>query len=379
MKMVKLGEIASFSQGQQVSIPDQKTERFDDCDTFLRIVNYTQNSQDFRYIPKQNKKYHVNVDDIIMVRYGAVGFVGRGLEGVLANNMFKVNYDKENVDGRFLYRVLWSDSVQKQILNASQSTSMSAINFKTVSKLKLPLPPLDQQKKIVEILDTADAYSQKTQSLLDKYDQLTQSIFLDMFGDPISNPKSWETGSIESAIKKISKITKDFDKHSIEYIDISSIDNQRNIVTGTTEYRLDERPSRAQQILKAGDILFSTVRPNLKNIAINNLDGAIGSTGFFVFRTGEKLNNRFLFEMLKCDSMTESFVKITSGANYPAIKNTDLKKFKIIIPPKSIQEEFNNKVHLIQKQKNALLQSISKSKNLYDSLLQKVFKGELTN
>ena len=59
-------------------------------------------------------------------------------------------------------------------------------------RIKIPLPPLDQQKKIAAILDAADAYRQKTKALIEKYDELTQSLFLDMFGDPVSNPKGWE-------------------------------------------------------------------------------------------------------------------------------------------------------------------------------------------
>ena len=316
-------------------------------------------------------------DTLLLGCIGNIGKVGITQKRSSSNQQITGLYPKENLDVQFLY--YWIISNQKTLEHYSNNAVVPILNNRTLGTIKIPLPPKYQQKRIVDILDTADAYRQKTITLLDKYDQLGQSIFLEMFGDPISNPKGWGKVSIESAIKKVSKINKDFDNHSIEYIDISSIDNHRNVVTDTTKYRLDERPSRAQQILKTGDVLFSTVRPNLKNIAVNSLDGAIGSTGFFVFRTGERLNNHFLFEMLKSDSMTESFTKITSGANYPAIKNSELKKFKIIIPPKSIQEEFANKIHLIQKQKHSLMQTISQSKNLYNGLLQKAFKGELTN
>ena len=196
IKLIKLGEIATFSQGQQIQIPIQKTEKFDGCDTFLRIINYTQNTDDYRYIPKQNPKYLVNKEDIVMVRYGAVGFVGRGLSGVLANNLFKVNYKKELVNGDFLYRALWSGQVQKQLLNASQSTSMAALNFTSVAKIQIPLPPLETQQKIAAILDAADTLRQKDKALVAKYDELTQALFLDMFGDPVSNPKGWEKVSL---------------------------------------------------------------------------------------------------------------------------------------------------------------------------------------
>ena len=378
MRKVEFGEIATFSQGQQVSIPDQKTEKFDGCDTFLRIVNYTQNSDDFRYIPKQSHKYHVSTDEIIMVRYGAVGFVGRGLSGVLANNMFKINFDKDQVDGNYLFRTLWSDFVQRQLLNASQSTSMAAINFKTTSKITIPLPPLDQQKKIAAILDAADAYRQKTKALIEKYDELTQSLFLDMFGDPITNPKGWEKDSLNLCLQKVEKIGKDYSGENIEYVDIGSVDNIRNIITETTTYKIQERPSRAQQILLSGDIIISTVRPNLKNIALNQVDGRIGSTGFFVCRAVlNKLSNLFLFKVMLTDSVTDYFVGITSGANYPAVKSNDLKKFKVIVPPIDLQNQFAERVQAIEAQKAQAQASLAQAEDLFNSLLQRAFKGEL--
>ena len=191
MNLVALGDIANFSQGLQIPIPDQKKDKFPGSQLFLRIINYTQKSTDFRYVSEQKERYIIEASDIIMVRYGAVGYVGRGLSGILANNMFKIDFNERIVDGDYLYRSLKSDYVQIQLLNGSQSTSMAAINFKSVAKVKLPLPPLEEQKKIAAILDAAADYRQKTKALIDKYDQLTQSLFLDMFGDPVTNPKGW--------------------------------------------------------------------------------------------------------------------------------------------------------------------------------------------
>jgi restriction endonuclease S subunit len=72
-----------------------------------------------------------------------------------------------------------------------------------LKELQIPLPPLDQQKKIAAILDAADAYRQKTKALIEKYDELTQSLFLDMFGDPVSNPKGWLQNQFAERVKAI--------------------------------------------------------------------------------------------------------------------------------------------------------------------------------
>ena len=74
----------------------------------------------------------------------------------------------------------------------STGSTRASLNISYLRKLKSH-SSLDQQKKIASILDAADAYRQKTKSLIEKYDELTHSLFLDMFGDPVTNPKGWTT------------------------------------------------------------------------------------------------------------------------------------------------------------------------------------------
>lgn len=280
----------------------------------------------------------------------------------------------KGLSNSFLARFLSWYNPSKLILDSAYPS----IRLEDINNLKIPLPPLDQQKKIAAILDAADTYRQKTKALITKYDELTQSLFLDMFGDPVTNPKGWDKGDLEKNLIKVDKIDKSYEEVEIEYVDIASIDQSRNTITGTTNYKIEERPSRAQQILKSGDILFSTVRPNLKNIAINDVDGRIASTGFFVNRTdATKLSNHFLFNLLLTNSVTEYFVSITSGANYPAVKSSEMKKFQIILPSLEIQNQFAERVKVIEAQKTQAQESLEQANNLFNSLLQKAFKGEL--
>lgn len=106
---VKLGDIVEFSQGIQVGSDSQIHEIKDGYIRFLRIENYTQQSNDFRYIPvKLSKNKVVDKDDIVIVRYGAsAGFAGRGLDGILANNLFKITIkNKDLINQDYLYYLL---------------------------------------------------------------------------------------------------------------------------------------------------------------------------------------------------------------------------------------------------------------------------------
>jgi type I restriction enzyme S subunit len=285
----------------------------------------------------------------------------------------------DKYDSSYVMYGINSPLIRRQIEGQVTGTTRLRITKKKLGELEIPLPPLDQQKKIAAILDAADTYRQKTKALITKYDELTQSLFLDMFGDPVSNPKGWEKESLYLCLQKVEKIGKDYPGKNIEYVDIGSVDNIRNIITETTTYKIQERPSRAQQILLSGDIIISTVRPNLKNIALNQVDGRIGSTGFFVCRAVlNKLSNLFLFKVMLTDSVTDYFVGITSGASYPAVKSNDLKKFQVIVPPIDLQNQFAERVQAIEAQKAQTQASLSQAEDLFNSLLQKAFKGELS-
>jgi type I restriction enzyme, S subunit len=293
---------------------------------------------------------------------------------VNGNAMALDNLSSE-VELKFLFYYLQKRGFNDTISGSAQPQ----ITFQNLKNIQIPLPPLPVQQKIAAILDAADLHRRKTKTLIEKYDQLTQSIFLEMFGDPVKNEKGWEKYKVSALIQAVKKIDRNISNDEIDYVDISSIDNKSNRIVTTTKYLTDERPSRAQQILKKRDVLLSMVRPNLKNIAINQVDGFIASTGFFVFRVTNKLNHHYLFELLKTDSITNKLINITAGANYPAVRGTDIKNLLIPAPPLEMQELFSKKIESLEEQMMFAIESLHKSENLFNTLLQRAFKGELVS
>ena len=135
----------------------------------------------------------------------------------------------------------------------------------------------------------------------------------------------------------ITKAGKKFKAEStIQYIDISSVDNATNTVLGATEYVFKDAPSRAQQCIKAGDILVSTVRPNLKNIAVNHLsdNNLVASSGFCVLRPRDGYTGLLLAYILS-DEFTEKMTLVAKGTNYPAVHDSDILDYEITVPEKN--------------------------------------------
>jgi len=344
----------------------------------IRIRDVGKNVSKTFFSGSYDEKFVVNNGDYLIGMDGDFRMSEwQGGKALLNQRVCKIWSKSENIlNDKYLLYLLPREL--KFIEDTTSFATVKHLSIKKIKDIKIPLPPLPTQKKIASILDEADTLRQLNKQLITKYDALTQSLFLEMFGDPVANPMGWEKKQISLLLENVNKIDKNYNEKIIDYIDIASIDNSKNIIISSTKYSLEEKPSRAQQILTKGDILFSTVRPNLKNIAINNSNGFIASTGFFIFRTKtSSLNPSFLFELLKTDSVTNYFVGITSGANYPAVKSSDVKKVHIVVPPIHLQNQFAERVAVIEQQKAQAQQSLQKSEDLFNSLLQKAFKGEL--
>lgn len=291
------------------------------------------------------------------------------------NNHAHVLVPGDNVHIKYLYYYLNHVDLTKYITG----TTRGKLTKSALEKIQIRLPSISVQNKIVYLLDKVQELIKKRKAQIDALDQLTQSVFLEMLGEPFSNPKGWPKITLKNYVKKIDKVNLKQSQDRIRYIDISSIDNQKNVITSYTEYIGSEAPSRAQQVVQKGDILISTVRPNLKNIAIvqDDLDNLICSTGFCVIRCNEMLNRDFVFHLVKTDSFTKNLVKKTTGANYPAVKASDIYNESIIYPPIKLQEKFSDIIREIDKKKSSLEESLKNLEMLFNSILHRAFKGEL--
>ena len=153
--------------------------------------------------------------------------------------------------------------------------------------------------------------------------------------------------------KKIDRVAKVFEKEdTIQYLDISSIDNSSKTVTGLTTYSLAEAPSRAQYVLKQGDILYSTVRPNLQNVAINPYsdNNVVGSTGFCVLRcTG--VTTGYMWGVINSTPFVDAMINQAYGANYPAVTDKVVHAYEIPIPPVQAQKAYEELVEQSDKSK----------------------------
>ena len=184
-KEYKLRDLVTFSQGIQVPVEEQSNIRHSNMGRFVRIVDFTNPNEEPRFIKIKDSKYWVNKKDVVMIRYGSAtaGKVVRGLEGYIANNMFKVIPNKSILNEEFLYYFLSQSSIYSYLMNSQSSSTMPAIKFSDFDNIKIKLPSLDIQKFIVLKLNRLNDKIELNTRINQTLEQIAQALFKSWFVD----------------------------------------------------------------------------------------------------------------------------------------------------------------------------------------------------
>jgi len=308
----------------------------------------------------------------------------------LCNNFTSVIRAKSEIDTRFLFWFLFNNHLSKNTLKYQNKTT-GIINLQLeryINELLIPLPPLATQKRIAEILDAADALRRKDQELLKKYDELAQAIFIDMFGDPVKNEKGWEVEILKKVTKKIgSGATPTGGKTAYKSKGISLI-RSMNVYDFSFKWKdlafIDEtQANRLNNVtVETRDVLFNITGASVCRCSIvpdELLPARVNQHVAIIRAKNECLNPIFLNHLLVSNSVKTKLLGVGSGggAVMEAITKDQLEQFEIIFPPIKLQNEFELLINNVFLQKSNEIRIIKKSEGLFNSLIQKAFKGEL--
>lgn len=294
----------------------------------------------------------------------------------------------DKCNNRYLQYCLNSPEIRSIINRQKTGTTRERITRKKLGELEIPFPSLKVQQKIVDILDTADILRLNNKTLSIKYDTLAQSIFLEMFGDPVKNEKGWKLENLKKITSKIgSGSTPSGGKDAYHEEGISLI-RSLNI---------------HDNFFKMKDLAFIDERQanKLKNVSLEKNDVLINITGASVARSTivpdellparvnqhvsilrpkfSILNSVFLLHLLISPNSKAKLLGVSSqgGATREAITKDQLENLEIILPSIALQKQFAEKITLIEQQKELAKRELKESEDLFNCLLQKAFKREL--
>ena len=328
---------------------------------------------------------NVSSGDLILARMQGtvkVKLINNEDENIIVSTGFLVLRPKINADSKYLFHLLKSSNFQNDKDKLCTGATQKAINNSNFEKLEIPLPNLATQQRIAAILDQSDAIIQNNRAIVQKYDALTQSLFLDMFGDPVKNEKGWEIRKMEEISLKITDGTHQspkFLKEGIPFLLVSNIVNNKiNYKTNKFISEEDFETLNKRTPIEIGNILLTSVG-SYGNPAIieSQMKFAFQRHIAFIKPNHSMINYHFLFHFLKSDLIKREIDKKVKGAAQKTYNLVELKKLRIILPPITLQNQFAERVAMIEAQKQQAQLELAKSEELFQSLLQRAFKGEL--
>ncbi len=287
-------------------------------------------------------------------------------DGICSGDIIVIEAIPEKVEPRLLPFIIQNEAFFNYSIIGSAGGLSPRVKWQHLANYEFELPSLEEQRVLADKLWAAYEVKESYKNLLAQTDKLLHAQFEKMFGNAETN------GTIASLvydnIRSVKKTYKPED--TISYIDISSVDAELNEVIATTDYLVSKAPSRAQQCVQEGDILVSTTRPINKNIAIikSKAKNLVASTGFCVLRPKEEYR-AYLLAIVKSDMYTKAMCDKATGGVYPAVNNSDVLSYKIVVPSPEVLQEVTSLAEQSEKTKASLNKGIEAIEAVIRSLI----------
>lgn len=274
----------------------------------------------------------------------------------------------------FLPLVLSSDVFVSYASGAATGSMNPRLLWGPMQKYEFALPPLEEQRRIADLMWAVERHRHRLR-------------------EELAATRRAVEHEVELAIRSAGRMVSIGDvaeinpeqasrwdpTASIDYIDIASVmpDAQGLDEAAVKSMAFGEAPGRARRIVRAGDILVSTVRPGLRSVARipPTLHGQLASTGFAVLRPGPEISPSFLWQLVCSDRFTNDMISKSTGSAYPAVRGSDVASFQFGLPTRPIAASLDEMMRLAEKATLALAREASALDRLWGSLQAAIFGG----
>ena len=382
----KLGEVCTFHRGLTYSKEDE-VEFSNNC--VLRSNNIDLDTMtivldDLKYINEdfivsEDKKVKLGTILICMSNgskqhIGKVAYIDKEYNYAFGGFMGLIK-PNDIVYSKYVYYSCISSSYKHFLSGIGNGANITNLKFSDLQNYKLPVPPLPVQEQIVSELDLLSGIIEKKREQLKELDALAQSIFYDMFGDPITNEKGWEVKKLGEVCKTTSGGTPS--KGKSNYYDGGTIPWLRSGEVNKM-YIYDTELFITEEGLKNSSAKWFPE----DTVVIAMYGATVGQVGILRKRMttnqaicGVLPNETFipiyLFHFLQ--SNKEEYIKMASGGAQPNISQNIIRDTTIITPPLPLQRQFASKIEAIERQKELIKQSISETETLFNERMQHYF------
>ena len=389
-----LSEITeSITYGHTASAQDNG-----DGPKFLRITDIQNDKVDWNTVPlcecspREEAASLLRRGDILFARTGATtgkSFLIRDCpkRAIFASYLIRVR-PSPTVDSVFLSHFFKTDAYWRQITQKVRGVAQPGVNATTLGTLQIPLPPMAEQQRIAAILDRAEALRAMRRQALAKFESLTASLFLEMFGDPVVNPSNWTRAKLKNVVLepygvKAGPFGSSLKKE--EYTESGyRIYGQEQVLAGrfdVGDYYIG--PAKYRQLascaVQKNDVLMSLVGSFGAVLVVpDGIEPGIINPRLLRIRPNrEKLNSYFLADLLRLPSVQKELQRHSHGGTMGILNAAQIKDLNIILPPVAKQSEYINRSRAIQVGLERQRAADNELQSLFSSLQSRCFRGEL--
>ena len=372
----KLGEVATYINGYAFK-PDQWKES---GTPIVRIQNLNNENAPYNYYDGEvPDKVKIQNGDLLISWSASLGaYIWHGGNAFLNQHIFKVAFDKTDIDKFFLKYAVTSKlaAMAEQVHGAT----MKHIVKKDFDNTQIPYPPLSTQLAIVSELDKINELIRLKKEQLKDFDNLAQSLFYEMFGDPVENEKGWEVKKLGDVCSQITDGTHNSptntEKGDFMYVTAKNIKRDGIILDNITYVDAATHQSIYLRCNpEYGDVLYIKDGATTGIATINNLKEEFSLlSSVALLKLGDEIVNYYLKAVLNTQSLYNSIRSNMGGAAITRLTLVKIKAIRIPLPPLSLQRLFAQRIEQIEREKSEVQKSIQDLETLLASRMQYWFE-----
>ena len=385
MEYKKLGDIATYINGYAFKPEQRGSEGL----PIIRIQDLTGNAYDLGYYNGDYpKKVELNDGDVLISWSASLGVYlwNRG-KALLNQHIFKVVFDKVEID-KFYFMYAVEYNLDKMSLKTHGAT-MKHITKKDFDNVVIPYPDLDYQKEVAYRLTSLKGIIENYKKQLDLLDELVKARFMEMFGDPVLNEKSWRVIKLGKLCSKICSGntpkggSDNYTKEGIMFFRSQNVWKNRLELDDIVYIDEATHEKMKETSLNYGDILITkTGRINTENSSLGRSALFLGKNGsaninghvYLVRINSELVNRNFVLQILISPQYRDLIRRVcVGGIDKRQLNQNHIYDFPIIVPPLELQNQFASFVEEIDKSRSRIQKSLEASQELFDSLMQEYF------
>jgi type I restriction enzyme S subunit len=316
------------------------------------------------------------------INVGSIDYL-RNEDKVLVSPLYIVFETNSNLDEDYLLRFLKSDWGNIQIRANTEGAVRDSLKYKGLEKIKIPLPPLEDQKRIAHLLSKVEGMIARRKQHLQQLDELLKSVFLEMFGDPVRNEKGWEKIKIDDfAEVRIGPFgsllhSEDYIENGIPLINPSHMIDGEIIPDKTQTITTEKYWELEAYQLRNNDIVVARRGEIGRCALVRTTTPLFCGTGSMFIRITTDYYPLLLQYQIYNTSLKEFLFSKAKGVTMKNLNSTTLGNLQVLNPPISLQIQFATIISKVESLKTRYQSSLSNLENLYGALSQKAFKGEL--